>query len=138
MNILQPAATMPSFLQPSAMGYDCCSFTFGAIHAVTGKQVGRQFAGRYSTKREALVEMKKLLTGRPSLGLFVEKLMREHGFGRIPVAFGSSVAIRCSRPMGMRYFFGIMDLNGRDVLSVGEHGVRRIAKSVRAAEHGGI
>lgn len=123
------AASMP-FSYNSAMGLDCCRFTFGAIHAQTGKAIGLSFAGTYSTKREALATMTRYC-GKPSLSMSINKLMNEHGFDHTPVMYakrGDAVLA----PNGPRtHFFGILDLNGRDVLSVGEYGVRRVPVSIR-------
>lgn len=123
------AASMPFSYDP-AMGLDCCTFTFGAIHAQTGIAIGQRFAGTYRSKRESLVAMKNYC-GRPSLGLAIAKLMSENKFDRRPPMFaqrGDALLVP-NGPSGE--FFGILDLNGRDVLSVGEHGVRRVPLSIR-------
>lgn len=122
------AASMP-FSYNGAMGLDCCSFSFGAIHAQTGTPIGRQFVGTYSTKREALLAMKKYC-GKASIGLFVSKLMKEHGFDPIISPLYAQRGDAVLSPNAGDHFFGILDLNGRDVLSVGENGVRRVPISI--------
>jgi hypothetical protein len=126
---ISAAASMP-FSYNASMGLDCCTFTWGAIHAQTGTAIGLRFAGAYCTKRESLMTM-KAYCGRPSLGMAIAKLMAEHGFDRCPPGFaqrGDAVLVPNGRDID---FFGILDLNGRDVLSVGEHGVRRVPISIR-------
>lgn len=123
------AAKMPFSYSP-AMGLDCCRFTWGAIRAQTGILVGQQFAGKYQTKREALSLMKEYC-GKPSLALSIHKLMAEHGFaivGALEAQRGDAVLVP-NGPSGD--FFGILDLNGRDVLSVGEYSIRRVPISIK-------
>lgn len=122
------SASMP-FSYNRAMGIDCCVFTFGAIHSQTGCMIGQRFAGTYSTKREALIAM-KAYCGKASIGLFVSKLMKECGFDVLisPLYAQRGDAVLC--PNDGEHFFGILDLNGRDVLSVGDHGVRRVPISI--------
>lgn len=120
--------SMP-FSYNSAMGMDCCRFTWGAIHAQTGIVIGQQFANTYRTKRESLLVMKKY-SGRPSLLWSIVKLMDEHHFDRRRGPFFAQrgdVLLVPNGPGGD--FLGIMDLNGRDVLSVGEHGIKRVPVS---------
>jgi hypothetical protein len=112
----------------AAQGLDCCTFTFGAIHAQTGLAIGRQFAGAYATRRESLQCMKKYC-GKPYLSEALGKLMLENRFHCILPAFaqrGDAVLVpQVAGAAGRHNFFGILDLNGRDVLSVGENGLRR-------------
>jgi hypothetical protein len=56
--------------------------------------------------------------------------MKEYGFDVLisPLYGQRGDAVLC--PNGGEQFFGILDLNGRDVLSVGEHGVRRVPISI--------
>jgi hypothetical protein len=123
------AASMP-FSYDHAQGLDCCRFTWGAIHAQTGIAIGQQFAGSYRTKRESLVVMKSFC-GRPSLLLSIAKLMSENKFARCRPLFAQRGDVLLA-PTGMRdWFMGVLDLNGRDVLSVGENGVRRVPISIR-------
>jgi cell wall-associated NlpC family hydrolase len=122
------AANMP-FSYDRALGLDCCTFTWGAIHAQTGCMIGQRFAGTYSTKREALVAMKKYC-GKASLGLFISKLMQEYGFEVLISPLYAQRGDAVLAPNGGEQFFGILDLNGRDVLSVGENGVRRVPISI--------
>ncbi len=122
------AVSMP-FSYNSALGMDCCRFTFGAIHAQTGIAIGTQFASMYSTRKEALATMRGFC-GKPSLLLSIEKLMREHGFREIHPNFaGRGDAVLVPKTTGGE-FLGIMDLNGRDVLSVGD-GIRRVPVSIK-------
>jgi hypothetical protein len=123
------AASMP-FSYNSAMGLDCCTFTWGAIHAQTGIPIGSRFAGTYSTKRESLVAMKNYC-GRPSLLLAIAKLMAENKFDRCRPLFAQRGDVLLTPTSSRDWFLGLLDLNGRDVLSVGEHGVRRVPISIR-------
>lgn len=123
------AANMP-FSYDRAIGLDCCTFTFGAIHAQTGSPVGQRFAGTYSNKREALLAMKHYC-GKASLGLFVSKLMQECGFDVLISPLYAQRGDAVLAPNDGDHFFGILDLNGRDILSVGENGVRRVPISIR-------
>jgi hypothetical protein len=122
------AATMP-FSYNSAMGLDCCSFTFGAIYAQTGIAVGLRFAGVYRTRRESMLTM-KAYCGKASLGLSIAQLMMEHGFERIPPLMAQRGDVLLTSRLAHGDFFGVLDLNGRDVLSVGTNGVRRVPLSV--------
>lgn len=123
------AATMP-FSYNAAMGLDCCTFTFGAVHSMTGIVIGSRFAGTYSTKRESLVAMKNFC-GRPSLLLAIAKLMAENKFDRCRPIFAQRGDVLLTPTSTRDWFLGVLDLNGRDVLSVGENGVRRVPVSVR-------
>lgn len=124
------AANRIPFSYDPALGLDCCRFTFGAIRAQTGSMIGQQFAGQYRTKREALLLMRSY-SGKPSLQLCIHKLMREHGFERVDpysAQRGNAVLV----PNGNSGdFFGVLSLNGRDVLGVGEYSIRRIPISIR-------
>jgi hypothetical protein len=122
------AADMP-FSYDRALGLDCCTFTWGAIHAQTGAQIGQRFAGTYSTRREALIAMKNYC-GKPSLGLSISKLMKEYDFDVLISALYAQRGDAVLAPNGNDQFLGVLDLNGRDVLSVGENGVRRVPISV--------
>lgn len=122
------ALSMPFSYDP-AMGLDCCRFTWGAIHAQTGNTIGQQFVGTYRSKRESLVAMKNYC-GRASLLWSIVKLMDENKFDRRRGPFFAQrgdVLLVPNGPGGD--FLGIMDLNGRDVLSVGEHGIKRVPVS---------
>lgn len=117
------AHTMP-FSYDRAMGLDCCTFTFGAIYAQVAIDVGYPFRGRYSTRKEALRLMKHLC-GKPSLPAALAYVMREAGFTPVLPLFaqrGDAVLV----PQRGGDFFGILDLNGQDVISVGERGLRRV------------
>ena len=121
-------ASMP-FSYERANGLDCCTFAFGAIHAMTGIAIGAQFVGIYSTKRESLIAMRSYC-GSPSLRMAIAKLMTENKFGRRPPLFaqrGDAVLVP-NGPAGE--FFGVVDLNGRDVLGIGDRGIRRVPISI--------
>lgn len=119
------AWSMP-FSYDRSMGLDCCTFTFGAIHAMTGVNIGQRFAGTYSTKRESLVRMREYC-GKAELTFFLAKLMNEFGFQRVPpFSAQRGDALVCPQVHRGGYFFGILDLNGRDILSVGELRARRV------------
>lgn len=122
-------ANLP-FSYDAAVGLDCCTFTFGAIEAMTGLAIGRRFVGTYSTKRESLLAM-KAYCGRPALALMIAKLMAENNFSRRPPMFSQRGDALLMPARGEGWFLGVLDLNGREVLSVGEHGVRRMPLSVR-------
>ena len=122
-----------SFSYDAAEGLDCCTFTFGAIHAQTGRLIGTQFRGCYRNRREALLLMRNY-AGKPFLALAITKLMREEGFATVQPMYaqrGDAVLVPL-KPFGARdHFFGILDLNGRDVLGVGDLGLRRLPISIR-------
>jgi hypothetical protein len=117
------------FSYDRAMGLDCCTFTFGAIHVQTGIAIGQQFAGTYLTKRESLLTMKKYC-GKASLGLSISKLMKEYGFDPLISPLYAQRGDAVLAPNGGEQFLGILDLNGRDILSVGERGVLRVPISI--------
>lgn len=111
------------FSYDSAKGLDCCSLVFGAILVVTGIDAGLPFRGQYRTRRQASALM-KAHCGKPSLEPFIDALMAQHGFLEIPPLFagrGDVVLV----PTKARHHLGVMDLNGRDVLSVCEEGIAR-------------
>lgn len=122
-------ANMPFSYDP-AEGLDCCRFTWNAIRVQTGSMIGQQFAGKYRTKREALLLMRSY-AGKPSLQLSIHKLMSEHGYERVEALMsqrGDAVLVP-NGPSGD--FFGVLALNGRDVLGIGEYGIRRVPISIR-------
>jgi hypothetical protein len=96
---------------------------------MTGVALGRWFTGRYRTKRESLALMKEYC-GKPSLFLFISKLMAEHGLASVP-ALSAQRGDLVLVPQNRDSFVGILDLNGRDVLSVGEHGTRRVPVNIK-------
>lgn len=112
------------FSYDSTIGLDCCSFVFGAVLAITGIDLGRPFSGRYRTYREA-ARLMRAHCGKPTLAPFIESLMAQHGFLEVPPLFagrGDAVLV----PTKARHHLGVMDLNGRDVLSVCEQGIARV------------
>lgn len=111
-----------------AMGQDCCTFTFGAIYAQTSIAVGLSFAGVYRTRRESLLTM-KAYCGKASLGLAIAKLMAEHGFERVSPLMAQRGDVILTSRLAHGDFLGVLDLNGREVLSVGTNGVRRVPNS---------
>jgi hypothetical protein len=123
------AASNRPFSYDHRLGLDCCTFTFSAIAAQTGRQIGEQFRGRYTTLDESLALM-KAYCGRPSLPHAIKKLMGEAGY--VPVdALHAQRGDALISPNGGGYFLGVLDLNGMDIRSVGEFGVRRVPISVR-------
>jgi hypothetical protein len=124
------AAHTKPFSYDRGEGLDCCTFTFGAIRAQTGRVIGAQFAGVYTTHRQALITM-KLYCGRPSLSAAIAKLMREHEFSPVPPLYAQRGDAVLAPQTAGGDFLGILDLNGRDVLSVGDDGVRRVPISIR-------
>jgi cell wall-associated NlpC family hydrolase len=125
---IDSAASMP-FSYNNAIGMDCCSFTFGAIHAQTGIAIGQRFAGRYRTRREALLMM-CAYCGRPSLAMFISQLMKDNGFHRTSPTLAQRGDVLLTANGVTGDYLGVLDLNGKDILSVGEHGVRRVPISI--------
>jgi hypothetical protein len=118
------------FSYDPALGLDCCRFTFGAIRVQIGKPVGEQFADAYKTRREALETM-LAYCGRPSLSMAIFKLFKECGFDATHPNFAArGDAVLTPKPGGGE-FLGILALNGKDVISVGENGLRRVPISIR-------
>jgi hypothetical protein len=118
------------FSYDPAEGLDCCRFTFNAIRVQIGKPVGEQFAGAYKTRRQALETM-QAYCGRPSLSMAIFKLFRECGFAAThPLLAQRGDALLCPKLSGGE-FLGVLDLNGKDVISVGENGLRRVPVSIR-------
>lgn len=108
-------------------GLDCTTFTFGAIEAMTGIPIGLRFRGAYTTRRGSLEAMKSYC-GRASLRMSILKLMAEYGFEKIAAGFAQrGDAVICIQAPG-HDFLGIVDLNGRDVLGIGD-GIRRVPVS---------
>jgi hypothetical protein len=108
-------------------GLDCCSFTFGAIDAQTGINIGSGFFGTYRTAKESLRTMRSYC-GRPSLEAAIEKLMQEKGIEECPVTLarrGDPILIRQGRGSSL----GILDLNGRDIVTISNKGIWRLPLS---------
>jgi hypothetical protein len=105
-------------------GLDCCTFTWGAIEAMTGIAIGARFRGTYTTRRGSLEAMKNYC-GRASLRASILKLMDEYAFKKIPAAFAQrgDVVLNLQGPGGD--FLGFIGFNGRDVLGIGD-GIRRV------------
>ena len=108
-------------------GLDCCTFTFGAIEAQTGINIGSAFLGSYRTAKESLRTMRSYC-GRPSLEAAIEKLMKEHGIEECPVTLarrGDPILISQGRGSSL----GILDLNGRDIVTISNQGIWRLPLS---------
>ena len=123
-------ARQTPFNYNSAHGLDCCTFTFGAIQSMTGIDIGAPFRNTYRDLRGSLVAMKNYC-GQPSLRRSIMQLMSEHEFSRVAwtMAQRGDAVLTEQRPN--RWFLGILDLNGRDVIGVCDQGLIRIPISAQ-------
>lgn len=117
------ACSVP-FSYDSGVGLDCCTFTFGAIRAMTGNTLGLCFQGTYRSVREARIVMRNYC-GRPSVAISIAKLMQEAGYPWTPVRFAQRGDVGLM-PNGGSVLFGVVDLNGRDLIGVGANGLCRL------------
>ncbi len=109
---------------------DCCLWVADAVLGMTGIDPAAPLRGRYRSLREARVLMREY-AGRPSVAAVVAAITAEHKMPEIPpltAQRGDVVLVSRSRD----YSLGLLDLNGRDILSVGRDGLLRLSLS-RAA-----
>ena len=104
---------------------DCCLFVAHALLAMTGTDLGARFRGRYRTHAEALAVCEEH-AGSRSVAALVESIFREHGLAEIPALCAQRGDVVLIRRSGSDYSLGIVALNGREILGVGEQGFLRI------------
>jgi hypothetical protein len=103
--------------------HDCCLFVCDAIQAHTGLDLGEAFRGKYTDAISAARVMKAYAGA--GVAAVAEKIAADHHIPEIPPFFAQrgDVALFAGEHGEM---LGIVDLNGRHIVSTGENGLERV------------
>lgn len=101
--------------------FDCCLFVCGAVEAISGVDPGRDFRGKYLSRE----------TGRA-------RLWEAGGFSSVAKAHGLNsiapgLALRGDVLQMKRFSLGVVALNGRDAIVMGEYGLIAVPSSTAIA-----
>lgn len=121
--------------EPFAWGTnDCCIFPADAIKAMTGTDIAADFRGKYTDEASAFALIKSV-TGFPTVSAAASWCARkfglvewEDGNGKPAPLFAQRGDLAVLEDAG-RLIAGIVGLNGRHVISVGESGLLRLPLS---------
>lgn len=104
---------------------DCCLFPADAIKAFTGHDLAADFRDKYSSEEEAFALIQSL-TGSTTVEDAAAWCAQKAGLvehkGPLFAQRGDLVVILC----GDRIIAGVVHMNGRHVISVGEKGLMRL------------
>jgi hypothetical protein len=107
---------------------DCCLTPADAILAMTGTDIADDFRGKYSTEVEAFRLIREV-TGGSTVADAAAHCAAKHGLVEWPSPLlaqrGDLVVIQDAD----RLIAGIVDLNGRHVVSAGAEGLKRLPAS---------
>lgn len=96
--------------------WDCCLFVCGAIEAMTGVDPAASFRGHYTSRAEAFDLMREAGGFEP----FIDQLATKLGLTEVsPLFAGRGAVVLANGGPGGRVL-GLIALNGREVLMVGE------------------
>jgi hypothetical protein len=114
---------------------DCCLFAASAIQAFTGTDIADDFRGKYSTQTSAFALI-KTVTGGTTVEDAAVYCATKHGLTEWSTPLlaqrGDLVVIQD----GDQLIAGIVHLNGRHVISIGESGLKRLPlKAAKRAWH---
>ena len=98
--------------------FDCCLFVCGAIEATTGTDPARSFRGLYHSRSDG----RKLLRGAGGIAA----IAAAHGMVEVSV----NHAKRGDVVMLTGSSLGLVALNGRDVLVIGEEGLKAVPRGL--------
>ena len=97
--------------------HDCALFFCGAVEAMTGVDLARDFRGEYSSRGAAVRRMRAFADG--GLEQLVEKRAAAYSIPEVPVAFAQrGDGLLFETPQGQGPALGIVALDGMHVLSV--------------------
>jgi hypothetical protein len=116
---------------PFAWGVnDCCLFPADGILAITGIDVAVDFRGKYSTQAAAFATI-KTVTGGSTVNDAASYVATKFGMTEYSTPLLAHRGDLVTLEDGGNLIAGLVHLNGRDVVTVGENGVVRC--SLRAA-----
>lgn len=105
---------------------DCCLFPADAIQAFTGVDIAADFRGKYTDKASAFALI-QTVTGGSTVADAAAYCAHQHGLAErahpLMAQRGDLVVV----PNGGNLIAGIVHLNGRHVVSVGDAGLLRIS-----------
>ncbi|HXJ41389.1 MAG TPA: hypothetical protein VNH18_19060 [Bryobacteraceae bacterium] len=101
--------------------WDCCLFVCSAIEAMTGTDIAARFRGKYTSRRGAMAAVREV-TGRASVRSVAEDAAMQFEMPTIPVRQAKRGDMALIQ-RGGGPSLGLVSLNGRDVLVVGEGGL---------------
>lgn len=114
---------------PFAWGVnDCCLFPADAIRAFTGVDIAADFRGKYSDEASAM-GLIKTITGGSTVADAAAWCAAKHGLAEWVRPKGPLFARRGDLAVledAGRLIAGVVHLNGRDIVTVGERGLKRL------------
>jgi hypothetical protein len=104
--------------------WDCGLFVADAIQAMTDQDLAAPFRGKYSSSSQVRKAIRKY-AGSPSVRALAEQIAIEHKMPEVKILRarrGDLVLFKRPRD----YSFGLVDLNGRDVIVISSSGLSRL------------
>lgn len=126
-----------STAKPFAWGtWDCSMFAADGIQAITGTDVAAEFRGKYTDESGAFALIKQV-TGGSTVADAAAWVAKEHGMAELthPLMAQRGDLVVFEAPTGA-LVAGLVHLNGRHIISVGEQGLYRFPISqIKRAWH---
>jgi hypothetical protein len=105
---------------------DCALMAADGIEAMTGVDIACDFRGRYSTEEEAFALI-RAVTGGETVADAAAYCAEKFDLPEWVYPWGASRGDLVILPDQGRLISGLVHLNGRDVVAVGEAGLKRLA-----------
>jgi hypothetical protein len=113
--------------EPFAWGSnDCALMAADGIEAMTGVDIAADFRGRYSTEAEAFALI-RAVTGGETVEDAAAYCAAQFDLPEWVYPWGASRGDLVILPDQGRLISGLVHLNGRDVVAVGEEGLKRLS-----------
>jgi hypothetical protein len=112
---------------------DCCTFVADAVKAITGTDIASEFRGRYTTKAGAFRAI-KTITGGSTVADAVAHCAAKYGLQELKNPLSAQRGDMVLVQEGEEQIAGVVHLNGRHIVVVGEQGLMtKSISSVRRA-----
>jgi hypothetical protein len=131
LNLNRSTKPFTTFLKDNANtkfawgSWDCCLYAANAILAITGKDIADDFRDKYTDEASAFALI-KTVTGGTTVADAAAYCAKKHGLVEhahpLMAKRGDLVVIQ----NGPNLIAGVVHLNGRDVVSVSDHGAVRL------------
>jgi hypothetical protein len=120
--------------KPFAWGtHDCCTFAADAILSFTGVDIASDFRGKYHDMRGAFRTIKEV-TGGTTIADAAAHCAQKHGLTQLASPLFAQRGDLVLVANGAQLVSGIVHLNGRHVVLVGENGLQKESlRSVKRA-----
>lgn len=104
---------------------DCALFVADGIEAITGVDIAADFRGKYHTEQEAF-DLIREITGGETIAAAAAWCAAKFGMLETPTPLYAQRGDMVVLPDEDRLIAGLVHLNGRDIVAVGENGLKRI------------